>query len=228
MLKYVLVPVNRAGWPFIAGSLVAAAILGLLWQPLVWLGLLLAAFCTYFFRDPERIVPVRQGLIVSPADGLVSAVGPAVPPPELEMGEDPRPRISIFLSVFDVHINRVPADGEITGLAYHKGQFLNAAMDKASALNERQSVRMRTGDGRDVAFVQIAGLIARRIICDLVLGQEVRAGERFGLIRFGSRMDVFLPENTALLVAPGQRMIGGETVIADLASDEGQRPGEER
>jgi phosphatidylserine decarboxylase len=207
---------------------VAAVVLSLFWEPLFWLGLLAAAFCTYFFRDPERITPARAGLVVSPADGLVSAVESVVPPHELNMGDAPRTRVSIFLNVFDVHINRVPADGVISGLAYHKGTFVNAALDKASDQNERQSVRMTTADGRDIAFVQIAGLIARRIVCDLVQGQAVRAGERFGLIRFGSRTDVYLPDGVAPLVAPGQRMIGGETVVADLESSEGPRGGEVR
>ncbi|MHA1601110.1 MAG: phosphatidylserine decarboxylase [Alphaproteobacteria bacterium] len=228
MLKHVLIPINRAGWPFIGAAVVGAVLLSLLWGPLFWLGLLAAAFCTYFFRDPDRIIPVRDGLVVSPADGLVSAVEPAAPPPELGMGEGLRPRVSIFLSVFDVHINRVPADGTISALAYRKGTFVNAAFDKASEENERQSVRMTLPDGRDIAFVQIAGLIARRIVCDLVQGQSVHAGERFGLIRFGSRTDVYLPEGVAPLVAPGQRMIGGETVIADLVSKEEPRGGEVR
>lgn len=228
MLKDVLIPIHRAGWPFIGAALVAAVVLSLFWEPLFWIGLLAAAFCTYFFRDPERITPARAGLVVSPADGLVSAVESVVPPPELNMGDAPRTRVSIFLNVFDVHINRVPADGVISGLAYHKGTFVNAALDKASDQNERQSVRMTTADGRDIAFVQIAGLIARRIVCDLVQGQAVRAGERFGLIRFGSRTDVYLPDGVAPLVAPGQRMIGGETVVADLESSEGPRGGEVR
>ncbi|WP_282608005.1 phosphatidylserine decarboxylase [Pelagibius sp. Alg239-R121] len=228
LLKYVLVPVNRAGWPFIAGALLLAVILALVWPPLVWLGLLLAAFCTYFFRDPDRFVPVRPGLVVSPADGLVSAVEPAVPPAELGMGDVSLMRVSIFLSVFDVHVNRVPTDGTITELAYHEGAFLNAAMDKASDLNERQSVRMTTSDGREIAFVQIAGLIARRIICNLTHGQSVRGGERFGLIRFGSRTDIYLPDGVAPMVIVGQRMIGGETIIADLTSSEEIRAGEIR
>jgi phosphatidylserine decarboxylase len=228
VLKDVLIPIHRAGWPFIGAALVAAVVLSLFWEPLFWLGLLAAAFCTYFFRDPERITPARAGLVVSPADGLVSAVESVVPPHELNMGDAPRTRVSIFLNVFDVHINRVPADGVISGLAYHKGTFVNAALDKASDQNERQSVRMTTADGRDIAFVQIAGLIARRIVCDLVQGQAVRAGERFGLIRFGSRTDVYLPDGVAPLVAPGQRMIGGETVVADLESSEGPRGGEVR
>jgi len=228
VLKDVLIPIHRAGWPFIGAALVAAVVLSLFWEPLFWIGLLAAAFCTYFFRDPERITPARAGLVVSPADGLVSAVESVVPPPELNMGDAPRTRVSIFLNVFDVHINRVPADGVISALAYHKGMFVNAALDKASEQNERQSVRMTAADGRDIAFVQIAGLIARRIVCDLVQGQAVRAGERFGLIRFGSRTDVYLPDGVAPLVAPGQRMIGGETVVADLESSEGPRGGEVR
>jgi phosphatidylserine decarboxylase len=228
VLKDFLVPIHRAGWPFVAASLLLAVILAVIWPPLVWVGLLAAGFCAFFFRDPPRVVPLRAGLVVSPADGLVSAVGSAVPPKELGMGDNPRPRVSIFLSVFDVHINRVPAEGTVSALAYRKGRFVNASLDKASEDNERQSVRLTTGDGRDMAFVQIAGLIARRIVCHLSDGQAVRAGERYGLIRFGSRTDIFLPEGVAPLVAPGQRMIGGESVIADLNSDEGPRPGEER
>ena len=228
MLKDILIPIHRAGWPFIGAAVGAAIVLSLFWEPFLWIGLLAAAFCTYFFRDPERITPVRAGLVVSPADGLVSAVESAVPPAELGMGDTPLTRICIFLNVFDVHINRVPADGTISALSYRKGTFVNAALDKASDENERQSVRMTTPDGRDIAFVQIAGLVARRIVCDLVQGQAVRAGERFGLIRFGSRTDVYLPDGVAPLVAPGQRMIGGETVIADLESSEGPRGGEAR
>jgi len=228
LLKDVLIPIHRAGWPFVGGAIVAAIILSVLWSPLLWVGLLLAAFCAFFFRDPARITPVRAGLVVSPADGLVSAVAPAAPPPELGMGGQPLTRVSIFLSVFDVHINRVPVEGTISALAYRKGTFVNAAMDKASEENERQAIRLTTRDGRDIACVQIAGLVARRIVCDLVQGQAVLAGERFGLIRFGSRTDVYLPPGVAPLVAPGQRMIGGETVIADLASTEDARPGEVR
>ena len=228
MLKDVLIPIHRAGWPFVGGALVGAIVLSLVWEPLLWIGLLVAAFCAFFFRDPERITPVRAGLVVSPADGLVSAIGPAAPPPELGMGAQPLTRISIFLNVFDVHINRIPADGTIGALDYRKGTFVNAALDKASEENERQAIRLTTRDGRDIACVQIAGLVARRIVCDLVQGQAVLAGERFGLIRFGSRTDVYLPAGVAPLVAPGQRMIGGETVIADLTSTEEGRPGEVR
>ena len=164
MLKYVIAPIHQAGWPFIGVALAATLGLALLWQPLVWPGLAAVIFCVYFFRDPVRMTPVRQGLVVSPADGIVTAIERAPPPAELEMEAHPLTRISVFLSVLDVHVNRVPADGTVLKSAYHSGQFLNAAMDKASELNERQSVSLKTGDGRVIAFVQIAGLIARRII----------------------------------------------------------------
>lgn len=224
-LKTVLVPINRAGWPFIAGALLLTVLLTLLWSPLVVPGLLLAAFCTYFFRDPDRVVPERQGLIVSPADGLVQSVAAAVPPAELEMGETPLPRISIFLNVFNVHVNRIPVEGRVTALNYRPGTFVNAALDKASEDNERQSVRVTLDDGRQVGFVQIAGLVARRIICDLKLGQEVATGVRFGLIRFGSRMDVYLPEGVAPLVVVGQTMVAGESILADMTTSEEARHG---
>jgi len=228
LLDGVLVPIHRAGWPFIAGALAVAALFYLAWPPLVVPGLILALFCTYFFRDPDRVVPLRSGLVVSPADGRIVAVAPAPPPPDLGMGSEPVTRISIFLNVFDVHINRVPAAGTITELAYHKGTFVNAARDKASEDNERQVVRLTTPDGRDIAFVQIAGLVARRIVCNLSRGQNVEAGERFGLIRFGSRADVYLPAGVSALVAPGQRAIGGETILADLESAESPRHGVRR
>ena len=228
LLKSVLVPIHQAGWPFIAAALAAAGLLYLAWAPLAGVGLVAALFCVYFFRDPDRVVPLRPGLVVSPADGMVTAVDSAPPPEELGMGDRALTRVSIFLNVFDVHVNRIPTDGTIAELAYRKGKFVNAASDKASEDNERQTVRLTTADGRDIAFVQIAGLIARRIVCNLRQGQSVRTGERFGLIRFGSRADVYLPDGVSALVAPGQRMIAGESVIADLASDEGPRPGETR
>jgi phosphatidylserine decarboxylase len=228
LLEGVLVPIHRAGWPFIAGALVVAALLWLAWAPLVVPGLILALFCVYFFRDPDRVVPLRPGLVVSPADGRIVAVGPASPPPDLGMAPEPVTRISIFLNVFDVHINRVPAAGTIAELAYHKGSFVNAARDKASEDNERQVVRLTTPDGKDIAFVQIAGLVARRIVCNLSRGQSVETGQRFGLIRFGSRADVYLPAGVSALVVPGQRAIGGETVLADLESAEAARLGARR
>jgi phosphatidylserine decarboxylase len=197
------------------------------WSWLWLVGLLATAWCIFFFRDPPRVTPQRAGLVVSPADGLVSQVGAAVPPAELDLGGEALPRISIFLSVFDVHVNRVPAEGVIDVVAYHPGKFLSAADDKASDENERQAMAMTLPDGRRLAFVQIAGLVARRILCELKPQQSVRAGERFGLIRFGSRTDVYLPAGVAPLVAVGQRMVAGETVLADLASSETQRGGYE-
>ena len=228
MLKYVITPIHPAGWPFIGIALAFTVVLGLFSGPVFWLGVALTLFCLYFFRDPVRVTPQRQGLVVSPADGVVTAIERAPPPPELGLAPHPLTRISVFLSVLDVHVNRVPADGKVLASAYHPGRFFNAALDKASEHNERQSVSLQTPDGRIVVCVQIAGLIARRIICDLKAGQEVLAGARFGLIRFGSRTDVYLPDGTAPLVAVGQRMIGGETVLADLATQEGPRPGEAR
>jgi len=227
-LRGVLAPVHPAGWPFVAGAALATVIGFAIWEPLGWLGVLATAFCTYFFRDPSRIVPLGEGLLVAPADGRVCAVDEAVPPAELDMGSTPLPRIGIFLNVFDVHINRIPADATVTGLAYRKGRFVNAALDKASEDNERQAVRLSLADGRDLAVVQIAGLIARRIVCDLRDGQTVRRGERFGLIRFGSRTDLYLPPGVVPLVALGQRTVGGETVLADLTFEGPARAGEER
>ena len=214
-----MAPIHRDGWPFIAAFAIVSLALGQ-WVSgtLGWLGLFATAWCAYFFRDPERVPPDRDGLVLAPADGLVERVEQALPPPELGMTAVPRPRVSIFLSIFDVHVNRVPADGTISQIAYRPGKFLNAALDKASDQNERQSVRLMTESGRELAFVQIAGLIARRIRCDLAQGQTVRAGDRFGLIRFGSRVDVYLPDGAVPLVRAGQRMVAGETVLADLGA----------
>jgi len=228
VFRSVIVPIHRAGWPFIGIALVAAVVLGLLWGPLFWLGLLAAAYCAYFFRDPPRVTPTRVGLVIAPADGLVHPIVRAVPPPDLELGDAPLTRVSIFLNIFNVHINRVPIDGTVTALSYRPGKFVNAALDKASEDNERMAIKVTTYDGVDLGFVQIAGLVARRIVCNLKADQPVRAGQVFGLIRFGSRMDVYLPEGVAPLVAPYQIAVAGETVIADLQSDEAARQGEER
>ncbi|UEM20162.1 phosphatidylserine decarboxylase [Skermanella mucosa] len=227
-LQSVVVPINRAGWPFIALFAAATAVLAFVAQPLGWIGALLTAWCVYFFRDPDRVVPARPGLLVSPADGTVQMIVPAVPPPELGMGPEPRLRISIFLNVFNVHVNRTPAAGTVKAAEYRKGRFLNAALDKASEENERMAIRLRLDDGREIAFVQIAGLVARRIICHLKPGQAVAAGERYGLIRFGSRTDIYLPDGVHPQVIVGQTTIGGETVIADLNSTEPARLGEVR
>lgn len=228
MLERVFVPIHRAGWPFIAAFFGAAILLGLLWDALFWLGLIATAWCAYFFRDPPRYTPVRPGLLVSPADGVVEMIARAAPPPELEMGEAELTRVSIFLNVFDVHINRLPVGGRVGRIAYTPGKFLNASLDKASEENERNALRINLEDGSSIAVVQIAGLVARRILCDVREGEKVRAGERFGLIRFGSRTDLYLPEGVAPLVALGQRVVGGETVIADMTSKEPQRFAEVR
>ena len=228
VLKPVLVPIHRAGWPFIAVFAGATIVLGLLW-PLLWvLGGVLTLWCVYFFRDPDRVTPTRPGLAISPADGIVQMVTSAAPPPELEMGDSRISRISIFMNVFDCHVNRSPVSGRITKLAYRPGRFLNASHETASERNERQSIRVTMDDNRDVACVQIAGLVARRIICTVAPHQAIRAGERIGMIRFGSRVDVYLPDGVAPLVAPGQKMVAGETVLADFKAAESMREGEIR
>jgi len=220
--------INKAGWPFILLFALASVVGGMAWTPLGYLGALLTAWCAYFFRDPERTTPTRDGLIVSAADGVVQTVDQAAPPEELGMGRDARWRVAVFMNVFDVHVNRIPADGTVAALRYRPGKFVNAALDKLSEGNERQSLRLAMADGRDLAVVQIAGLVARRIVCDVVEGQAAKAGERFGMIRFGSRVDVYLPVEVAPLVAVGQRTIAGETVIADVRAQEPTRQGEVR
>jgi phosphatidylserine decarboxylase len=236
--KVLFVPIHPAGFPFIAIFAVFAIILGMIDESLSWIGLVLTLWCVYFFRNPVRVTPVREGLIISPADGMVSLIVETNLPPELDefkgkgdalCDAEKVTRVSVFLNVFDVHVNRVPADGEITKVVYHPGKFLNANLDKASTDNERSTVLMKMkGHSSSVAFVQIAGLVARRIICKLTAGQQVRAGELYGLIRFGSRVDIFLPPGVQPLVSVGQRMIGGETVIADFKSNEAARQGESR
>jgi phosphatidylserine decarboxylase len=214
-LRQAAVPIHRAGWPFVGGGLALAVLLGLVFAPLFWLLLLVTAWMAYFFRDPPRVTPQGEALVVSPADGVIQAITARRPPPELDLGAAPRTCISVFLNIFDVHVNRAPIGGRITRLAYHPGKFLNAAHDKASEDNERQSFRIETPQGDVFGFVQIAGLIARRIVCAVDEGDVVSGGERVGLIRFGSRCDVYLPDGYAPLVAVGQRAIAGETVLAD-------------
>ena len=202
MFRSVAFRLHPEGTLFVAGSALVTLFLGWLWAPLGVLGLIVTGWMAYFFRDPDRTVPVRPGLVVSPADGEVSLITEAAPPADLGMGSTPVTRVSIFLNIFNVHVQRVPAEGTVTALAYRPGAFLNAALDKASEDNERMSVRVTlTTDGRDIAFVQIAGLIARRIKCTLKQGQAVRTGERYGLIRFGSRVDIYLPPGVAPLVS---------------------------
>ena len=228
MLQSIFVPINRAGWPFIAVFFSLAVIAAYFSEPLGWAGLIITAWCIYFFRDPERFTPTRDGLVISPADGAVQMIEEAIPPSELEMGDKPLNRIAIFMNIFDVHVNRVPIGGKISKLAYRPGKFLNASLDKASESNERQSIRLTLPNKMDIAFVQIAGLIARRIKCDIQEKQTVRTGQRFGLIRFGSRVDIYLPKKIPVLVAIGQRSIAGETVIADFELQEPSRNGEIR
>ena len=217
-LRLIMAPPHRAGRPFIIAGAAFCVLGGLILGAWVfWLGLFFTSFCLFFFRDPARVAPARPGLVLAPADGKVVSVDPAVTPAELGLGTEPRWRVGIFLSVVDVHVNRVPADGRVTRIVYRPGAFLNASLDKASVDNERNAIALRLPDGRALAVVQIAGLIARRILCDIREGQDVQAGERFGIIRFGSRTDVYLPEGVRPLVAEGQTMIGGETVVAELA-----------
>jgi phosphatidylserine decarboxylase len=210
-------PPHPAGRPFILGCL---ALMGIgvfisLWLTLV--ALFLGLFCLYFFRDPDRVPPARTGAILAPADGRVVSIAPGVPPAELGLGPATRWRISIFLSVLNVHVNRVPTAGTVTRIAYRHGAFLNASMDKASDANERNAIAIRLPDGRELVVVQIAGLIARRILCSIREGDAVRGGDRLGIIRFGSRTDLYLPEGVQPLICEGQTMIGGETVVAEFS-----------
>lgn len=217
MLANFFVPILDDGWRFIAvfaGITFLAALTGIAW--LFWPLVIVTLWSIYFFRDPPRGVPQDEGVLLAPADGLVQMVAQAVPPAELGLGDLPLTRVSIFLSVFDVHINRSPCSGTVEVVAYRPGKFLNAAAEKASEDNERMAIALRRSDGRLIGCVQIAGWVARRIVCRIKAGQSVAAGERFGHIRFGSRTDLYLPSGARLLVAVGQRMIGGETVMAEL------------
>jgi phosphatidylserine decarboxylase len=215
-------PIHAEGYPFIGAFALASLVLFWVWTPLGWIGTGLTVWCALFFRDPKRVTPVRDGLVVSPADGRVSMVVQAVPPAELGLGDKPLPRISIFMSVFNCHVNRAPVAGRIERIAYKPGKFINAELDKASEDNERNSLVIATDSGR-IGVVQIAGLVARRIVSFVHEGQSVAQGERFGLIRFGSRLDVFLPESAKALVAEGQTAIAGETVLADFRIGDGGR-----
>lgn len=207
------VPVHREGWPFVAAAVAAAFVGFMIWSPLGWICAVLAAAIAYFFRDPVRVTPVREGLVVSPADGVVSGIDLVPAPTELGLGTEPRRRISIFLSVLDVHVNRSPVAGAITRSIYTPGQFLNAAVPAASGQNERRSLVIESPSGQSFIVVQIAGMIARRIVTTVSQGDALQAGERIGLIRFGSRVDVFLPDDIAPQVVVGQRSIAGETIL---------------
>ena len=215
-------PIHPEGYPFIGGFALASLILFWIWTPLGWLGTALTVWCALFFRDPVRVTPNREGLVVSPADGRVSMITQAVPPAELGLGDKALPRISIFMSVFNCHVNRSPVAGRIDRIAYRPGKFVNAELDKASEDNERNSLVISTPGGR-IGVIQIAGLVARRIVSFVREGQELAAGERFGLIRFGSRLDVFLPEGGKPLVSEGQTAVAGETVLADFRLGDGGR-----
>jgi phosphatidylserine decarboxylase len=217
-----LVPIHPQGYPFIGGFALASLVLFWLWTPLGWIGTLLTLWCGYFFRDPARATPVRDGLVVSPADGRISRVTNALPPDDLGLGNKPLARVSIFMSVFDCHVNRSPAAGRIERIVYRAGKFLNADLDKASEDNERNALVIATAGAR-IGVVQIAGLIARRIVSFKREGEMIGAGERFGMIRFGSRLDVYLPDGVKPLVAEGQISIAGETVLADLRLADGER-----
>ena len=215
-LRLVFAPPHRAGYPFLLGGLMVLVLALFLAAWLAWLAVAFILFSLYFFRDPERMPPSRGGLVLAPADGKVVSSAPAIPASELGLGAAPRWRVGIFLSALDVHVNRMPVDGTVTRIAYRHGKFLNASLDKASAFHERNARVVRLADGRELGVVQIAGLIARRIVCEVREGDAVTAGSRFGIIRFGSRTDLYLPEGVKPLVEEGQTMIGGETVIAEL------------
>jgi len=215
-------PIHPAGYPFIGIFAAISIVLFFIWAPLGWIMTGLTVWCALFFRDPKRVTPIRDGLVVSPADGMVSMVEQVVPPAELQLGNEPLTRISVFMSVFNCHVNRAPVAGQVERVVYSPGKFINAELDKASEHNERNALVIATAAGR-IGVVQIAGLVARRIICFAREGQSLRAGERFGLIRFGSRLDVYLPEGAKALVAVGQSAIAGETVLADFRAGDGGR-----
>ena len=216
--------IHREGYIFIAIFAIITFVLGSFSATFGWIGAICTAWCVYFFRNPDRVTPVNDNLIISPADGMVQTIKEVTPPAELGLGDDEMIRVSVFLNIFNVHVNRTPASGKILSLNYHPGKFFNASLDKASIHNERQSVLMETVSGVKIAFVQIAGLIARRIVCDLEESQTVKAGQRYGLIRFGSRADIYLPLKTAILVSEGQTCIGGETIIADISMSKSSQP----
>lgn len=217
-IRGMLVPVRREGLPFIAALLFVALFFGWFWQPIFWVGLILAAWCVHFFRDPPRVTPVDGALVVSPADGRIASVTITTPPKELGLGEQSRRRVSVFMGLFDCHVNRAPLAGLVKQVVYTPGKFVNAELDKASDGNERNGLVIEMEHG-PVAVVQIAGLVARRIACFVQEGDNLVAGERIGLIRFGSRLDVYLPVAAKVVVAEGQIAVAGETVIARFTDE---------
>ncbi len=210
--------IHREGYVFLVGLLAVTILMFTFSTNLAWISLILTLWCAAFFRNPDRMVPQEENIIVAPADGIVQKITEDSPPEELKTGQEKMLRVSIFLNIFNVHVNRIPASGKILSLHYNPGKFINASLDKASKDNERQSICMETTKGTKIGFVQIAGLIARRIICDLEEEMDVEAGDRFGIIKFGSRVDLYLPQNTNLNIGEGQTMVGGETIIADMSS----------
>ena len=225
MLRRFLTPLHPDGLKFVAVGVVATLLLFLLWRPAGWIATAIIVWIAYFFRDPWRVTPTREGLLISPADGVIVSIAPTTPPPELAMGDVAIVRIGIFLNIFDVHVTRAPVGGRVATMRYTKGRFVNASLDKASEDNERLAIRIAPPDGPDIAFVLVAGLVARRIACDLYEGQQVAVGQRVGIIRFGSRVDIYCPPPYVPMVVAGQRMIGGETVLADRLADEPPRRG---
>lgn len=225
MLRRVFAPLHPDGFKFVAAGVLATVLLFLLWAPSGWAAAVVTLWMLYFFRDPWRVTPTRPGLLISPADGIVVAIGAATPPPELAMGDAAFVRIGIFLNIFDVHVTRAPVGGRVAALRYTKGRFVNASLDKASLDNERLAIRIAPPDGPDIAFALVAGLVARRIVCNLYDGQQVASGQRVGIIRFGSRVDIYCPPPYVPMVVAGQRMVGGETVLADRLAEEPPRRG---
>lgn len=225
MLRRVFAPLHPDGFKFVAAGVLATVLLFLLWAPAGWAAAVVTLWMVYFFRDPWRVTPTRPGLLISPADGIVVAIGAATPPPELAMGDAAFVRIGIFLNIFDVHVTRAPVGGRVAALRYTKGRFVNASLDKASLDNERLAIRIAPPDGPDIAFALVAGLVARRIVCNLYDGQQVATGQRVGIIRFGSRVDIYCPPPYVPMVVAGQRMVGGETVLADRLAEEPPRRG---
>ena len=225
MLNTFIKPMHREGIKFILIFSVISLILFFIYIPLGWVGIGLTIWCYYFFRDPKRTIPVRDGLLVSPADGVISLIEKTMPPPELDIEKEELTRISVFMNVFNCHVNRSPIAGKVMEINYRPGKFFNASLDKASVDNERNSLVLQIPDGRQIVVVQIAGLVARRIVSFVKPKQTLRIGQRFGLIRFGSRVDIYLPTGVQPLVCLGQTMVSGETVIADLTSKELARDG---
>ena len=225
MLRRFLAPLHPDGFKFVAAGVLATLLLFLLWAPAGWAAAIVTLSMVYFFRDPWRVTPTRPGLLLSPADGLVVSIAAATPPSELAMGDMAVVRVSIFLNIFDVHVTRAPVGGRVAAMRYTKGRFVNASLDKASEDNERLAIRIAPPEGPDVAFVLVAGLVARRIVCNLYDGQQVASGQRVGIIRFGSRVDIYCPPPYVPMVVAGQRMVGGETVLADRLAEEPPRQG---